>query len=340
MKKHFLKAFLLTYIFALTGCFTSASKAKLTFGNYISDDPFEITYSQAITKMEAKESMLVATYYASLGSCGCQTTFYEVLKEFIHETNYNVYLFNSQEINESKDKYGFINVGYSSPILYIINKGKITNTFSYTQKANEKIFVNKDELTKKVDKYFTKPNYYYVDDEYLNENLSSKDKVGLCIIRNSCSDCKYLIPNFMIPFVQKHDFQTEVWVFDIDSYYETPQYKAIKDKYQLSEEANNILGYSQGVVPTTQYYENGKLISANVYLNDKVELDNESGKYKVSQTYYTSERVKVLPYLDDNYVLENKIIENEEVVSGYWLPTYSSIIHNEIIEKFYTKYFL
>lgn len=340
MKKHFLKAFLFIYLFGFVGCSGSSSKTKLTFGNYISNDPFEIAYSSVIDRLENKENMLLASYYASIPSCECQQVFYEVLKDYIKDTHYNVYLFNSQEIKESQDEYGLINQGYSSPILYIINKGKVKATFKYTQKANVKIFENKKELTKKIDKYFTKPSFYYVDDAYLDENLNKQNKVGLCIVRESCSDCKYLIPSFMIPYVEKHDLNTDVWVFDIDSFKGTDAYQDIKDKYQLSETSNEKFGYSNGVVPTTQYYEKGNLIDASVYFNDKVELDNQTGNYKITETYYTEKRISDLAYLDESYVLENKTIEKEEIVSGYWLPSYSSIIHNEIIEKFYNKYFL
>ena len=62
---------------------------------------------------------------SSIGSCECQTTFYEVIKDFISATNYNIYLFNCDSIEGERDEFNFINPGYSSPILYIINKGKI-----------------------------------------------------------------------------------------------------------------------------------------------------------------------------------------------------------------------
>ena len=340
MKRLFLRAFLLSYLLTLSGCNNVSGKAKLTFGNYISNDPFEITYSQAIDKMEAKENMLLASYYASIGACECQTVFYQVLKEYIAETNYNVYLFNSKEIQGSKDGYNLRNIGYAAPILYIINKGKVTATLSYTQKANEKIFTNKDDLSKTIDKYFTKPSYYYVDDAYLDQNLSKRDKVGLCTIRNSCSDCKYLIPNFMIPYSNENELSSEIWVFDIDEYKDTDKYQDIKDKYQLSETSNPKFGYLEGVVPTTQYYEKGILKDANVYLNDKVTYDNASNTYKITSTYYTSDRIQNLSYLDGEFVLLNKEIDKDELVSSYWLPYYASQIHNQIIKKFYDKYFL
>ena len=339
MKKQFLMSFLTSYIVCLSGCGLMTKTTRLTFGSYLSDGPYEISYSQVIEKMDNRESMLVASYFGSIGSCECQTIFNDVLKDFIKETNYNVYLFNSREMNESQDSYNLINPGYSSPILYIINKGKVSTTFRYSQKANEKLFMNKSELIKKVNRLVERPCYFYVDDKYLDENLSKQDKVGLCIIRNSCSDCKYLIPNFMIPYTQNFYLDTEVWVLDIDKYKDTDEYQSIKDKYQLSNSSNSKFGYGDGVVPTTQYYENGSLVDATVYFNDKLQLDSTTGNYKIIETYYTAERIKNLSYLDDSYILENKEIEKEEVMSNYWLPLYASNVHNKIIEKFYEKYF-
>lgn len=340
MKRHFLGAFFLAYLLPVVGCSGQTSKVGLTFGNFISSEPYQISYSKILDKMEDKENMIVASYYSSIGSCECQTTFYEVLKDFINTTNYNVYLFDCDSIEGERDEFNFINPGYSSPILYIINKGKIKQTFKYTQKANEKIFSNVEELTKKITKYFDRPHYYYVDKTYIDNNLSKQNKVGLCFVRESCPDCKYLIPNFMIPYANNHKLMTDIWVFDLDPYYNTDAYQNLKDEYQLSESANPTFGYRQGVVPTTHYYENGKLISANVYFNDKVELDKESEKYTITETYYTEERVKNLSYINDEFVLLNMTIKNEEIVSGHWLSSYSSILHNQIIEKFYEKYFL
>lgn len=287
-----------------------------------------------------KENMLVASYYGSIGACNCQVVFKEVLNQFVEDTNYNVYLFNSQEIKESKDDYKLLNLGYSSPILYIINKGIVKQTFLYSQKANEKIFISNEELTKKVNKYFSKPDLFYVNKDYIDKNLKGKDSVGLCFIRESCDDCKYLIPNFMIPYVNEHDLKKEVWVFDIDPYKQTDTYQSLKDEYFLSESTSQIFGYGNGVVPTTQYYEKGKLIDANVYLNDELQFDEISGEYTIKTTYYTANRINNLNYIDDTYILENKTIKKEEVVSNHWLPLYSSKIHNEIIKNFYDKYFI
>ena len=340
MKKLFLLAVFTLITLPLAACSNSEHKTKLSFGNLANNEVMDLSYQEIISKVDSGENMIISSYYGYVTSCQCQSIFDEILKEYISTTHYLIYSFNNEEMEVSKDKYGFMNFNYSVPSIYIVDSGKIVHSFFYNQKAYEKIFTNSDALKQRIGKYCIDPDYYYVDEQYIDNNINKEEKIGICYIRKSCPDCSYLIPNFLIPYNKNKDIKVKTWIFDLDPYYESENYQLIKEKYHLSYESNNQFGYSNGKVPTVQYYENGILKSACVYFNDVVSYSNEEDYYFISETYYTEERVSALSYLTNEYVLNNKKLQKEEVVLPYWINSYAAMIHNQIIECFYNYYFI
>ena len=341
MKSKFLLPFL-TLIFGSTiGCSNSVNPIKLSYGSYIDEEAKSISYEQLKMRVESGENMLVASYYKNIDACECQKDFYNLIKDYMSENHYLFYSFDCGEMEDSKDDYGFVNLEVSAPSLYIINKGKVFKKYSYTQKAYEKVFKDYSFLTKEINKYCRKPSLFYVNEDVINSNLKTKDKIGIAYVRSSCPDCTYFLPNFLIPFTEAVDLNVETWIYDIDYCYSDKEaYQKLKDSHQLSEEANGVLGYGNGVVPTIQYYENGILISACVYFNDTIAFDSEQNSYVISDTYYTESRVVNLPYLDYSDILLHKKINEDEISSSRWINECAAKVHNPIIEKFYRYYFL
>lgn len=323
----------------LAAC-SNTSKTKISFGSYIDEDIQELSYQELIIKVKNKENMIVSSYYDYVASCQCQFIFNDLLKEYVKNHDYVIYSFNNKDISEKKDKYGFQNFGMSNPALYIVENGKVKNSFLYTQKAYEDIFTNKSKFEALIDKYCDKPDYIYVDKEYLDSNLPNEKQSSVCFLRSGCMDCQYLLPNFIIPFGKTHSLKTILYLFDIQKYYNTDAYISLKSNYYLTEESNAKFGYGDGVVPTIQYLEKGKIVSAVVYLNDSISYDLSTDSYKITNTYYTKDRIKDLPFLDESDALEGLTIKKDEVSSSIWLNKYASKYHDALLTKFFEYYLL
>ena len=74
-------------------------------------------------------------------------------------------------------------------------------------------------------------------------------------MRNKCGDCKYVLPNVIIPYIKKHSLATDLYLFDLQKSYdiavnesatqeEKEAYQNLKDKFGLSEQGNATFGFS------------------------------------------------------------------------------------------------
>ena len=127
-------------------------------------------------------------------------------------------------------------------------------------------------------------------------------------------------------------------------YYGTEGYQPLKDKYGLSAEANATYGYSKGVVPTFYYYEAGAVKDACVYANDGKLTERGDGTYQSLETYYTSERLTNLHYLDNVGIKDITTVQIPEEAtityenSHYWDISYSSSYYDSFLVAFLDTY--
>ena len=202
----------------------------------------------------------------------------------------------------------------------------------------------------RVHKVINKPVIYEVDDAFLDKSLKEKDQSVTLFVRAGCSDCLYALPNVLIPYINKHNINKEIWYFDLQNYYdlakkedaseeEKAQYPAIKNKYELSENSNQTYGYLEGVVPTIQYREKGVLKDAAVCFNDVVS-EKEDGSFYISNSFYTEERIPNLKYYNGKPLKDMVIQGGLKTPTGYcyWNQDDAIKVHQPIFEAFLNYY--
>ena len=362
MKKKFLVLLGIPLLFySLTSC--SDTNGTLTYGTYLEQDLNSLktlNNDELVNKTKNdKETFLLATYQSSYSEdCLCWSTFLNVIVKYSNEYHEVFYLYDTQSKDDSVSNLKIESFSDSTPCLYIFKGEKQLVKYSYKNNKDKDLFEDTSLklLDKSIHKYVHKPYMFYVDKNYLVESLSKTKEVGVLFMRNGCSDCSYVIPNVLIPYINDHSFAKDIWVFDMQYYYdlrndetaseeEKGQYKALKDQYGLSTTSNQTYGYQQGVVPTLQYYSEGVLKDATVFFNDVVG-QKEDGSFFVSDSYYTSERLPNLRYMKGfgkDSVLKDKAISSENVgqtKSGnyYWMQKDAAKYHTPILKAFLDYY--
>lgn len=360
MKKSRLVLLLIPLSFGLlTGC--SNSKAHLTFGTYINQDLNSLKVLDNVelkTKADNNETFMLAVYQGLYSDdCLCWQTYQNIIVSYMNTYHECVYLYDAQGQDESVSNLNIAKTKESEPYLYIFKGQKKLAIYSYKNNKDESLFKDADIMNEKVHKFITKPNAYYVDDDFLKENLSKNDQSIVAFVRRGCGDCNYVIPNYIIPYINKHDISKNIWIFDMQDLYDLARsetasedekalYQGVKDRYGLSSK-NEIFGYQNGVVPTIQYYEKDVLKDATVFFNDEVSK-KEDGSFYISESYYSEERLNNLSYLKDskvNGVIKNMSIKDNSVMqtkSGayYWLQSEAAKYHGPILNAFLDYYLL
>ena len=362
MKKRYSLLLALPLLFcSLTAC--SDTNGTLTYGTYLEQDLNSLktlNNDELVNKTKNnKETFLLATYQSSYSEdCLCWSTFLNVIVKYSNEYHEVFYLYDTQSKDDSVSNLKIESFSDSTPCLYIFKGEKQLVKYSYKNNKDKDLFEDTSLklLDKSIHKYVHKPYMFYVDKNYLAENLSKTKEVGILFMRNGCSDCSYVIPNVLIPYINDHAFAKDIWVFDMQYYYELRddetaseeergQYQTLKDQYGLSTTGNQTYGYQQGVVPTLQYYLEGVLKDATVFFNDVVS-QKEDGSFCVSDSYYTSERLPNLKYMKGfgkNSILKDMKIATENVgqtKSGnyYWMQKDAAKYHTPILKAFLDYY--
>lgn len=361
MKKNHLVLLLVPLaLSSLTSC--SSSKETLTFGTYVNHTVSSLetlSNSQLINKADNGEIFLLAVYQGQYSEdCMCWTTFQNIIASYMNKYNERVYVYNAQGQDGSLAHLKIEKTNESTPSLYIFNGNAQIAKFSENRSKDKNIFndVTCEAMYKRVHKVINKPKAYYVDDTFLENNLSKTDKAIVSFVRKECGDCNYVIPNVIIPYIKQNNVSSNIWLFDMQNIYnvsrsetateeEKAQYQALKDKYGLSSTGNSEYGYQQGVVPTTHYYENGILKDASVFFNDTIS-QREDESYYISDSYYSEERLQNLHYLEGvNFTtcLKGMDIQNIYVLhtqSGqpYWSQSAAAKYHAPLLKAFLDYY--
>ena len=188
-------------------------------------------------------------------------------------------------------------------------------------------------------------NKDYLDNSlYVSTSAHYNENQIVYFLRETCGDCNYCTPNALVPYFNKNVNAKQILCMDINYLRaDMEAYAAFKTAYKMSEAGDATFGYSEGVVPTFQVWKSGQLIDACVYFNDTIAKD-ENGKWHVTNSYYTQERVKSLKYT--NTVLNGMEIDEKEITTieeynySYWNQEDAAKHHTPILNSFldyYTK---
>lgn len=348
MKKNFALLLLgLTIIPFASGC-GETHFVKLTYGNKIPISreeserkvirDFEITTSTFETMMNNEENFLLFTYYSfdDEVSCGCLSTSGSIMRQLSNKYNYKFYslVTGNLEDNYLKEKLGFGKADTQHARITLFEGKNRRAAFSYDSKDDYPLYGDVDRFNQAILKYAKAPSLFYVDQDYLDTNVVGKENNESIVmyVWNSCDDCKFLLPNKVIPFIYKNEIK-DIFVLDLDEVAHrdfSGEYAQILAKYYVSDRGETIyhknFGYDRGFVPTTQYWKNGILTDATVYFNDDYALVPGSNDYEIIRSFYSQERASKLSYLDN---VEVKVLQGKRFGNSSMEKTE---IKNELIK--------
>ena len=361
MKKKYLSLLLLPLLFSsLTSC--NSKKVSLTYGTYIGHTIYslkELNNVELIDKTKNEnEVFLLAAYQGEYSQdCLCWTTFQNVIASYMNTYHDLVYTYNAYEQDDSVKSLKIDKYTNSTPCLYVFNGEKNLAKYSYQNQQDKAIFedVTGEAMSKRLQHVIDKPTLYYVDEEYLDQQYLTAKKICVLFFRNGCGDCQYVLPNVLIPYIKEHKLATEICMFDMQKYYDQSKsesatdeqkgkYQFLKNRFGLSEIGDTVFGYGDGVVPTIQFVENGKVDGATVYFNDVISQKEDCSFY-ISDSFYSEERLPNLKYLKGMSkqiaVLKGKAIKDgvlESPYGYYWSQEAASKFHKPLLEAFLDYY--
>lgn len=345
---------------SLIGCSKQEEKYLLTYGTEIqqniatlkelnNDELYDKTFNE-------KEVFLLAVYQGGYSEdCLCWSTYQNVLANYMNNNKEIVYVYDAQKQDDSLKDLKIAKYEESAPSLYIFNGEQQVASFTYKKSQDKAIFEDAkgEAMKEKVHKYINKPLLYYVDPEFVRDNKSTQHKsIAVLFIRHGCGDCKYVLPNVIIPYIKINSNVHPIYIVDLQNLYDmqhkdetsgTP-YDAIKNEFELTESSNKEFGYRGGVVPTIQYYEKGVLSDASVFFNDEVS-QKEDGNYYISDSFYSKERLTSLKYAEhlENNVLKDMELDKEDVITTstgytYWSQEKAAKYHTPLFQSFIELY--
>lgn len=328
----------------------------LTYGTYLVhtiDDLKELNTDELSEKANAEEVFLLAVYQGEYSeTCHCWTTFKSVVASYVDNYHEQIYLYNAHNQDETISDLKIKKVSESTPMLYIFKGKEQIGFFSYSSKKNKNIFEDTTgkALNEKVHQVVGKPKMYYIDETKLDELKESSTKTVVMYMRNGCGDCKYTIPNVIIPYIT-NNYCNSLYLFDMQYYYDLAkyydsesslhyEYDRVKEKYQLTQKSNANHGYLNGVVPTFHCYQSGQIVGSSVYFNDVIS-QKEDGSYYISDSFYSEDRLtsnRCYAHVNTN-VLKGMAINNEDVITtasgyAYWSQEKAALYHTPLLKAF------
>ena len=364
MKKKLLTLLPLLLIpFTVSAC--QNKKASLTYGTYIKSDLnslYSLTTAELLEKAkDKKEVFLLAVYQDKYSEdCLCWNTYKNIIVTYINTYHESVYTYNAHYQTDEVKGLHIDKTKVSDPALYVFNGEKLIVKFSYTNNQDKAIFedTTAEAMETRIHRKVNKPTMYLVDEDFMNEHYTKDKDFSVLFYRSACGDCRYVVPNVIIPYINKHTIAKNLYLFDMQKQYELSRsedasdeekahYKNLKDKYGLSKDGDGAFGYKTGVVPTIQYVKQGMIDGAAVYFNDTISKKDD-GTFYISDSYYSGERLNYLKYLKD--VDKNiSVLKGKEIKEGvlstpsntyYWSQEAASKFHKPLLEAFFDYYML
>ena len=327
----------------LASCEGTEGKTQLTYGTYMHEEAVQLSSSEFSTHFNNEENFLMAIYPKG-STCFCWKYFSQVINQTVKDEHLLIYKFYANDVNDNVDmqEVGGFNNRMNAPTFYIINNKKIAKYYNYSDATD--FFKKKDAFLEEISSHIKKPKMLYLSKEQLEAKLEAKDTFSVFYARNECSDCNYVIPHTLVPYFDSLEKEAnDLYIFDLQLYYRTEDYQAIKDEFELSADANSIYGFEKGVVPTFHHYEEGIIDDACVYANDgALTLDN--GVYHPTNSYYSASRLDHLHYLANvqvSILTTVDILEEDTITyenSHYWKISSASSYYDPILRAFLDAY--
>lgn len=330
----------------LISCGQSYTKYEISYKSAV-DDLHTLSYKSFAQKMNDKENGegFVLCIYSSLSpSCSCWTEFRNYLKyHYIPDTNALFYVIGTGEFS-GQETYG-VNINAAMPSLCFFNKGKLIKQFNYNEHKSIFQSTTYSEFKRLMDDYVTQQNnlFLYPDYQSATAGIITKEQAIFYPFKTSCGDCKSAGTEVLFPYLKGKDLTCKIYLVDIDKYAGTEEYASIKEKLWMTSKTKDF-GYVDGRVPTFQYWEDGAIVDACVYLNDFIAKDTETGIYTISDSFFTAERQSSLSYLEDveTTVLKGKEIPSDQVIEYggeyYWKTANAVVYHKPLLQAFINKY--
>lgn len=356
MKKKNILSLLIIPFFLLTSC-EEQDKITLIFGDVSAETTTLITHSQLASLVLDDETFIVVT--TPLSNCACWSTFKnQVLNQYIAENHVLVYEINYEDFYAGEtnlDTFG-INIMGDRQTFAIFDQGELVVNLPY--ESDQRMFKELDAFKLFMEERVNLPKIYQVSTlEDLNELYAQDEKFIIYYGRSLCGDCAY-VDKYLSQYVIDHQEMDKIYYFDgelIREYQDgvlinEDEWQEFKDNYGLSALNNPQYGFDEGYVPAFYYVDptSGETFSQKVqdglvYFNDTI--SEENGTYKVTNSYFSNERVPNLHYLD-NYqgekVLEGKILTSADVNvyenSLTWKQESAAIYYNEYLKLFFDNY--
>lgn len=344
---------LLTFPIAISALFFSScssnSKISITYGKYQAETFEELNYNSFEELVKDKMSFILAVEPTT--SCACWTNFKPILNNYISSKNALIYHMKYEMFEDNKTYNLNLRKGYTT--FAIFEDGSLRHNLISEE---QKIFKEQEAFNSFMESAINLPHFLYINFEQLKTLSSKSEKNIFYFSRSGCGDCSYVNRNFLPKYAKSNINQKDVYILDCDqmaidystplydeSHNPTPFWKTFKQDWGLGNKYNTLYGYDDGYVPTFLLInsENGKLnfSSGAVYFNDSIEKVNSV--YKVTNSYYTSERLEHLEYLKDfngTKVLKGLELKNEEVSSSYWNQVDAAKYHDPLLEQFLNYY--
>lgn len=264
-------------------------KASLGIGDMNATSYVELASLDALkTKVENEDSFVLYVYMIGCEHC---RNFKPILDHVIDERNLIVYGIEFSHIVN----YDELSRVDGTPSLVVYDEGEILTITDPDR--NSTYFKNYDGLKLFFDKYTYSPVAFYITLDQLRAKKANNENFIVYFSRATCSDCNYLNEHYMRDFYEVYHSNKEFYILECDaegvrlnnSVYDEIQWQAIKDEFGLSEEGSATFGYGKGVVPTFQYYNNGRLTDMMVYANDEGDwntLDDGTVTITITGSYY------------------------------------------------------
>lgn len=331
----------------LAGC-SNNSKIHLVFGDLTTNEVTTISYNKLKEKVDSEETFLLAIQYSD--HCACwQSEAKPVIEKYISEKHVICYHIKLEELEANNNTFGIkIVTGNSS--FAVFENGQVKNTITT---KDDNTLKNYSTFESYMNELVVLPKFYYVNKDFVDELYKKDEKNVIYYSRSTCGDCGYLDSHYLKEWSKNNpDYARKIYVLDCDqpgirldenNQVNKEQWQKFKDDYGMSTVNNPTYGYDTGYVPTFLLIQGSnegvKYLSGAVAFNDSVEASD--GKYVVTNSYYTSERLNNLKYIDIS--VDQKVLKGMELGSAdvndngtyvMWKHESAEKYHNIFVERF------
>lgn len=273
-------------IITLSGCHASTPKAFIEREEGIANI-IDLNATELNTKIGSYHSFILLTYDET---CLCSINLRTILNRIIEEKEIRIYQITDREFYQTALSQ---KITISLPELTILRHGdeSIHSVHAY-QKWEKAINAPKEDrsvtpILQYLHQYADLESpLYFIDVEKLRYKIAMQDTFYIYFMRFKCADCRYFDAHFLHQWlVQDAPKEFRIYAIDVDPYRDADDptfYQELKDEFGLSKKGNATFGYLEGVVPTFQSYQDGKLTKMAVIFND-VFIDNT---YTIQDGYY------------------------------------------------------